>query len=143
MARSLLALAIAALLLTACVPFARIARDLLDTSDGATLHYVDATDATLPGLRFDPAGAAYDALLVATGTDLIVLAVPENASCTIAADSRRMDCPLGFTDASGRRFLDEPITIHLSGGSVLANASYRRAGSNIPLVTYARDPWTP
>ena len=38
----------------------------------------------------------------------------------------------------GGRLVDER-----SGGGVLANASYRRAGSNIPLVTYARDPWTP
>lgn len=129
MKRAILALALA-LALAGCAPFAQFARDLMDSSDGATLTYVLRDASTLPGLRFDPDGRpALGVVLVATGTNLTLLAAPDGA-CSLDDERATLDCRLGD--------VREPITVNLTGAGVLANASYRREGSSVPRVTFAR-----
>jgi hypothetical protein len=129
MKRLALALALA-ITLAGCVPFAQFARDLMDSSDGATLTYVLRTPTTDPGLRFDPDGRlALGVVLTATGANLTLLSAPEGA-CTLNEARANLDCRLGDV-------LDA-VTVHLTGASVLANASYRREGSTVPLITFAR-----
>ena len=131
-----LALALAAVIaLTGCLPFAQFARDLLDSSDGATLTYVMRSPETLPGLRFDPDGRpALGVVLVATGSDLTFLGVsaPARDGFGCALDDARvtLDCRLGD--------VTEPITVYLTGAGVLADASYRREGSSVPRLTFAQ-----
>jgi hypothetical protein len=120
---------LAALLLSACAPVAQYARDLLDTTDGATLSYVQRSTDTLPGLRYDPGDTvALAVVLVARGTDLALLDAPEGVTCT--ATPSVIDCRLG--DVS------EPLQVSLTGLQVVASATWRRTGSTQVLQTFAR-----
>lgn len=129
MKRLLPVLIAATLLLGACAPVAQYARDLLDTTDGATLSYVERTTTSLPGLSYDPGeGVALAAIVVARGTDLVLLGVPEGVACT--ATVSLIDCRLG--DVSG------PVLLAMTGRGVTASATWRRAGSSTVLQTFAR-----
>ena len=127
-----LALALAAVLalaLAACSPAAQFARDVLDTSDGATLAYLSRTEAHPPGLTFDPGPApALGVILIARGTELEVLGIPEGVTCN--ATSELIDCRLGDVDA--RAF------VYMTGRGVLANVTYRREGSTSVYQAIAR-----
>ncbi len=124
MNRALLALALA-VALTACLPFAQFARDLMATSDGATLSYAFRTPTTDPGLRFDPGGRpALGVILDATGTNLTLLSAPATATCVLDDDRRGLNCRLGL--------VLEPVTVHLTGSGVLGFATYRREGISTP-----------
>ena len=113
------------LVLSACQPAARFARDLLDTGDGATLSYVTQ------GLAFDPDGrVALGAQLVATGENLALLMAPTGVTCEVIQSGTRLDCDLGD--------VTEIVTVNLTGLGVLANASYRREGDSVPKVVFAR-----
>lgn len=113
------------LVLSACQPAARFARDLLDTGDGATLSYVTQ------GLAFDPSNrVALGAQLVATGEDLVFLMAPPGVTCEVIQDSTRMDCDLGD--------VIEVTTVNLTGRAVLANVSYRRTDDSVPRVVFVR-----
>lgn len=123
---------IAILLLTAsaCAPFAQFTRDLLDSSDGATLTFVMRTPETEPGIRFDPDGRpALTVVIVATGDNLTLLRAPDDATCTVNEARMVLDCRIPR--------VDEPVTVYLTGARVLANASYRREGSNVPRLVFA------
>ena len=125
----ILALLAAALLLTSCAPVAAWGRDLIDTTDGATLSYVQRADDQLPGLRFDPADqVALAVIIVARGSDLQLLAYPDGADCT--ATSTTLDCRLGDVSAA--------TDINLTGRQVIASATWRRDGSTRVLQTFAR-----
>lgn len=125
----LLLIAAATLLLAACAPVAQYARDLLDTSDGATLSYVNRSTDTLPGLAYDPGDAvALAVVLVARGSDLVLLEAPEGTECT--ATPVLIDCRLGDVNA--------PVLVALTGRQVVASATWRRAGSTAVLQTFAR-----
>lgn len=128
--RMILALAAAlALALSACAPVAQLARDVLDTSDGAALSYLTRTEAHPPGLAFDPGGApALGAILIARGTDLAVLGFPEGVACT--ATPVLVDCRLG--DVTERTF------VYLTGRGVIASVTYRRDGETRVYQTFAR-----
>lgn len=111
--------------LSACLPVAEWGRDLLDTSDGATLIYVTQ------GLQFHPGeSVALSTQLVATGESLMLLATPEGATCEVLAEATRIDCDLGD--------VMEAVTVNLSGFGVLANASYRRVGAPVPRLVFAQ-----
>ncbi len=127
LARTLLA---AAILATAgCAPIAHFARDLLDTSDGATLSFRQRTPEHPSGVLFDPAGRpALGTIVVATGRDLTLVAFPDGASCS--ATDTVIDCRLGD--------VDEPTAISLTGRNVIASATYRRDGSTTVLQVFAR-----
>ena len=119
----------AALLASACAPVATFVRDTIDTSDGATLAYVQASAETLSGVLFDPAGeVALGVILVARGTELELLAYPDGATC--AASSTLIDCRLGD--------LSEPTAVSLAGRGVIASATYRREGANTVRQIFAR-----
>jgi hypothetical protein len=127
--RLALALALLALLATACVPVANLGRDLIDTGDGATLVYIER------GLRFDPdatgdARTALGVVLVATGEALTLLSAPDGATCTVQSADTILDCRLGD--------VTEPVTVHLTGRGVLASVTYRRADSTMPRIVFAR-----
>lgn len=126
----LIALAVAAVLaLSACAPVAQLARDLVDTSDGATLAYLFRTDAHPPGLTFDPGPEpALSAILIARGTELEVLGIPAGVVCT--ATPELVDCRLG--DVEARTF------VYLTGRGVIASVTYRRAGETRVYQTFAR-----
>ncbi len=132
-ARRLLAAALVASALaigaTSCAPFAHLARNLLDTSDGATLTFRQRTPEHASGVLFDPAGRPARAVIViATGEAIELLAFPEDAACT--ATATRLDCRLGD--------VDEPTAIDLTGRNVIASATYRRDGSNTVHQAFAR-----
>lgn len=127
MTRRLLAavLAALALALVACAPVAGVARDLLDSRDGATLAYVVEP----PGLRFDPGGEpALGVIVVATGAELRLVTFPAGAACTETPE--RVRCDLGELSA--------PQVVGLVGRGVLASATYRRADSPAVRQTFAR-----
>lgn len=122
-------LAIAAIALSACAPVAQFARDVLDTSDDATVSYLLRTPETLPGLAFDPGETtAFGAILVARGEELTVLGTPEGVTCT--ATPVLVDCRLG--DRS------EPTYVYLTGRGVIASVTYRRAESTTVYQAFAR-----
>lgn len=126
----LLILAIAAALFAgACAPVATFVRDTIDSSDGATLAYVQATPETLSGVLFDPDGRpALGVIIIARGTELELLAYPDGATC--AASSTLIDCRLGD--------LSEPIAVSLAGRGVIASATYRREGANTVRQIFAQ-----
>lgn len=128
--RRLLALAAALVLaLSACAPVAQFARDLVDTSDGARLSYLFRSETTLPGLVFDAGPApALGAILIARGSELEVLGIPEGVTCN--ATPEIVDCRLG--DVTGRAF------VFLTGRGVLASVTYRREGATTVYQTFAR-----
>lgn len=122
-------IAAAAILMTGCLPVAQLARDILDTTDGAVLSYVQRSTDTLPGLAYDPGDqVALGVIIVARGTDLQLLAVPEGATCT--ATAQLIDCRLG--DVQGLTL------VPLTGRQVVASATWRRHGSPTVLQTFAR-----
>lgn len=129
-ARALLALAAAlTLAATACLPIGQIARDLADTSDGATLSYRQRTADHPSGLLFDPGPElAVGVAVVARGTAMVLIETPADATCW--ATDTRIDCLLG--DRA------EPVAIDLAGRGVLAAATYRRAGSTAVYQAIAR-----
>lgn len=115
--------------LASCAPFAQFTRDLLDTTDGASLTYQFRTSEQLPGVHFHPGDTtAMGVVLVITGGDLLVLHVPEGVSCE--ATETVIDCHLGDVST--------PVAINLTGLNVLASATYRRAGANAVLQTFIR-----
>jgi hypothetical protein len=128
-ARSIaLALALA-LALSSCAPVAQFARDLLDTSDGATLSYMLRTEAHPPGLAFDAGPApALGVILIARGTELEILGVPAGVMCN--ATPELVDCRLGD--------VDERAYVYMTGRGVLASATYRREGDTRVYQTFAR-----
>ncbi|MFU8868667.1 hypothetical protein [Natronococcus sp.] len=128
--RRLLALAAAlVLVLSACAPVAQFARDVLDTSDGATLSYMLRTESTLPGLVFDAGPApALGAILIARGSELEVLGIPDGVLCN--ATPELVDCRLG--DVLERAY------VYLTGRSVAASVTYRREGEPRVYQTFAR-----
>lgn len=128
--RRLLALAAAlVLVLSACAPVAQLARDVLDTSDGATLSYLFRSETTLPGLAFDAGDApALGAILIARGSELEVLGTPEGVACN--ATPEIVDCRLG--DVAERSF------VFLTGRNVIASVTYRREGATTVFQTFAR-----
>lgn len=132
MKRRALFLAIAAatvLALAACAPVASFGRDLLDSGDGATLAFHQATEVDPPGVTFNPDGRpALGVIVVATGTQLVLHTHPPNAVCTSTPEL--IDCRLGD--------LTEPATIGMTGRGVLASATYRRPESNNVRQTFAR-----
>ena len=108
-----LALIALALLMTACVPVANRAADLLERADGASVLYL--TD----GVGFDSgASPALGIILIVIGDDLVLTAAPEGAACTLVEDV--IDCRLG--DVDGR------VAVLLTGQDVVASATFRRAG---------------
>lgn len=123
----LFALAIAAVLATAaCAPAAGALRDLIDSSDGATLTFRAGPPS---GVDFNPgAEPALGVVVVATGTDLVLIAAPAGAQCTATAEV--IDCRLGD--------VTELTPLDLTGRGVLASATYRRPGSNTVRQTFAR-----
>ena len=122
-------IATAALLLTACAPVASWARDLVDTTDGATLAYVQRSTSSLPGLKYDPGEqVALAVIIVARGSDLQLLAVPEGAVCE--ASPQLIDCRLGDVTTA--------TLVPLTGRQVIASATGRRPGSPTVLQTFAR-----
>lgn len=128
-ARSI-ALALAVVLtLAACAPVAQVARDLVDTSDGAVLAYLFRTDAHPPGLTFDAGPeAALGVILIARGTELEVLGIPAGVSCN--ATPELVDCRLGD--------VDERAYVYMTGRGVIASVTYRRAGDTRVYQTFAR-----
>ena len=125
---TLLALA-AALALSACAPVAQFARDIADTSDGATLAYLLRTPEHPPGLTFDPGPEpALGAILIARGTDLEVLGIPEGVVCN--ATDVLVDCRFG--DVLERAY------VYMTGRGVLANVTYRRDGDTRVYQAIAR-----
>lgn len=123
MRKTLIALIAALGLFTACAPVAQVIVDAIDSSDGATLAYVER------GIEFDPGPAvALGVIVRAEGGNLALLEVPDGARCTLEAE--RLDCRLG--DRS------EPVTIRITGQGVVANATWRRAGSSTVYLTFAR-----
>lgn len=111
------------LFLASCAPVATVGRDLVERTDGATLTYVEQ------GLAFNSGEAtAFGVILVARGEQLVLLAAPEGASCSIDADV--LDCRLG--DVTG------VTTVNLTGLSVVASATYRRDGANAVYQVFAR-----
>lgn len=122
-------IAAATILLSGCLPVANLARDLLDTTDGATLSYVQRSTDTLPGLAYDPGDqVALGVIIVARGTDLQLLAVPEGAACT--ATPALIDCRLNEVASL--------TLVPLTGRQVVASATWRRHGSSTVLQTFAR-----
>lgn len=129
MRRALILALAAALLLSACAPVASWGRDLLDTTDGATLSYVQRSDDQLPGLRYDPGDqVALAVIIVARGSDLQLLAYPDGADCTVT--STTLDCRLGDVAST--------VDVSLTGRQVVASATWRRDGSTRVLQTFAR-----
>jgi len=126
----LLALAIAAVLaLSACAPVAQLARDLADTSDGARLSYMLRTETNPPGLLFDAGPApALGVILIARGTELEVLGIPEGVACN--ATRELVDCRLG--DVQERAY------VYMTGLGVIASATYRREGETRVYQAIAR-----
>lgn len=114
---------VALLLLSSCAPVASVGRDVVERTDGATLAYVDQ------GLAFDAGETtAFGVILVARGEQLVLLASPEGATCSVEADV--LDCRLG--DVTG------VATVNLTGLSVVASATYRRDGANAVYQVFAR-----
>lgn len=112
-----------ALLLTSCAPAAAYFRDLIERADGATLTYLE------DGLGFDSGPAvAVSVIVVAVGNELVLVEAPEGATCSLDADM--LTCLLG--DVEGR------TAILLTGGDVLANATYRRGDAPQVYQVFAR-----
>lgn len=59
---------------------------------------------------------------------MALLGVPDGASCTLAGEE--IDCRLGNVVA--------PTTVHLTGRGVVANVSWRRPGSSVVYLIFAR-----
>ena len=114
---------------TACVPLANFARDVVDTSDGAVLAYLERTPEHPPGLTIDPGPeTALGAILIVRGDELELLSAPEGVTCT--AEPTLIDCRFGDVDA--RTFA------YLTGLDVVASLTYRREGSSTVYQTFAR-----
>lgn len=129
--RALILSLIAAVVLGACAPVANLLVDLTERSDGATLTYVLRDAPGGPGLAFDPDGRTARRVIVrAEGDELALLAVPDGATCTVTTTS--LDCRLGD--------VTEVTVVNLTGLGVVANATYRRAGSSTVYLTTARLP---
>lgn len=126
----LLALAVAGML-AACAPVAEGLADLVERNDGAALTYVLTGQADGPGLAFDPGPELARGVIVrAEGDDLQLLSVPEGATCTVTTTT--LDCRLGDVTTT--------TTVGLTGGGVVANATWRRAGSSTVYLTFAHLP---
>lgn len=123
-------LLLAALALSSCAPVATLARDVLDTSDGATLSYLARTETNPPGLLFaaGPAGPALGVILIARGTELEVLGIPDGVTCN--ATPELVDCRLGD--------VPETAYVYMTGRGVIASVTYRRAEETRVYQTFAR-----
>ena len=131
MRRALPFLAVLVLLLGACAPVAEGLADLVERNDGAALTYVLASEPGGPGLAFEPGPELARGVIVrAEGESLTLLAIPEQAECTVTTTT--LDCRLGDVEAT--------TTIGLTGLGVVANATWRRAGSSTVYLTFARLP---
>lgn len=105
------------LLLSACAPVAGVIGGLVERNDGAALTYVLRGQEGGPGLAFDPGPAqARGVIIRAEGDDLALLSVPKGATCTVV--TTKLDCRLGT--------VAEPVIVGLSGGGVVASATWRR-----------------
>lgn len=119
----LLAVLAAVPLLTACPPIAQAVVDVSERNDDASLTYVTQ------GIAFDPgSSAALGAILIIQGTNLSLLSVPEGAECNLAEDE--IDCRLGT--------VQNRTTVGLTGQGVIANVTWRRAGSATVYLLFAR-----
>lgn len=117
------ALAAVCLTFPACAPIAGEVARAVDNSDGATLTYAHQ------GLAFDPGlTPAVGVIVRAEGGNLQLLEVPDSATCTVT--TTRLDCRLGTVTAT--------TTVGLSGRAIVANATWRRAGSSAVYLTFAR-----
>jgi hypothetical protein len=122
-------LAALALLVSACVPLANFARDVVDTSDGATLTYLARTPDHPPGLTFTAGDEpALGAILIARGEQLEVLATPAGVTCT--AEPTLVDCRLGDVETS--------TYVYMTGLDVVASVTYRRADATTVYQAFAR-----
>lgn len=131
MRRALPFLAVLVLLVGACAPIAGGAAGLIEKNDGAALTYVLATQEGGPGLAYDPGPMlARGVIIRAEGDDLQLLSVPEGATCTVTTTT--LDCRTPI--------VDEVIIIGLTGQGVVANATWRRAGSGTVYLTFAEPP---
>jgi len=129
---ALLLAVVAAVTLTGCSVLIPAVVPAIERNDDAALTYV--LDRQPRGLEFDPGSApALGVIVRAEGDDLQLLTAPDGATCTVAAD--RLDCRLGD--------VTEPAFIGLSGRSVVANATWRRAGSNAVYLVFATLPEEP
>lgn len=118
-------LAVLVLALGACAPVAETVVDLIERSDGATLHLVNL------GLAFDPgAEMARGETVRAEGDELHLLEAPDGTECTVT--TRALDCRLGN--------ITEPTKVSLPGRDVIANATWRRASASTVNLTFARVP---
>lgn len=96
--------------------------DLIENSDGATLTYVTA------GLEFDPGPtAALGVIVRVDGENLGVTELPEGVTCEV--EDQQLECRLGD--------VANPVRLGVTGGDVIANAAWRRAGANTVYVTFA------
>lgn len=126
-------LAVLVLLVGACAPVAGGAAGLIENNDGAALTYVLADQPGGPGLAYDPGPAlARGVIIRAEGDDLQLLSVPEGATCTVTTST--LDCRLGDLDVGATSF------VGLTGGGVVANATWRRAGGSTVYLTFAQLP---
>lgn len=121
----------AVVLLASCAPVAGGIADLVERNDGAALTYVLSSAPGGPGLAFDPGEALARGVIVrAEGDELQLLSVPEGAVCTVETD--KLDCRLGdVTDTT---------LIGVTGGNVVANATWRRVGASTVFLTFAQLP---
>lgn len=116
---------VALVTLSACAPVAEVIADTIERSDGATLAYGPQS------LVFDPGDStALGVIVRADGVDLSLLSVPDGAECEVT--STTLDCRLGDVESV--------TTIGLTGGGVIANATWRRAHSNAVFLTHAEVP---
>jgi len=114
MKRLLLALTLA-VGLSACVPVANVARDILERADGASVAYL------VDGVGFDSGEqAARGVILLIVGDELVLVEQPTSGECTLDVDV--IDCRLG--DVEGR------VTVSVTGMDILASATFRRPGAS-------------
>lgn len=111
--RRVLAL-LALLLVTSCAPIAEWAAGAIVNGD-ATLSW------GVGSLTFTPDQPSRGVVLTLDGLTLTLTEIPAGVNCTVTATTA--DCRLGS--------VSEPVTIGLTGTSILAFATYRTTGPTV------------